>query len=270
MGKTEKIVVLGVLFLIVLILVVSLDPGTDTVLAGPQDGEVALGQPESLDPGVLGSVRALSGSPGSELQAGSSGSSGSELQAGLSGSSGSELPAEEVLGGAPAPGPTAATRAQDPIAAEEPPATRPGLLLGETQPIYEVPETPPDDWALRSLAGLSDHRFDPSLKVYTVSGGESFESLAERYYGDAVLGALLVRNNEGVQQLESGMQLLFPIHDDGIGDEQFYVVQQDDSLWKIAKKVYGKGYLWEQIFEANQDILASAEAVKPGMKLVIP
>lgn len=249
MGKTEKIVVLGVLFLIVLILVVSLDPGTDTVLAGPQDGEVALGQPQSLDPGILGSVRALSGS---------------------SGSSGSESPAEEVLGGAPAPGPTAATPAQDPIAAEEPPATRPGLLLGETQPIYEVPETPPDDWALRSLAGLSDHRFDPSLKVYTVSGGESFESLAERYYGDAVLGALLVRNNEGVQQLESGMQLLFPIHDDGIGDEQFYVVQQDDSLWKIAKKVYGKGYLWEQIFEANQDILASAEAVKPGMKLVIP
>ena len=142
--------------------------------------------------------------------------------------------------------------------------------MGETRPIYEVPETPPDDWALRSLAGLSDHRFDPTLKVYTVSGGETFESLAERYYGNSALTSLLTRNNEGVRQLSAGMQILFPIHDDGIGDEQLYVVQQDDSLWKIAKKFYGKGYLWEQIFEANQDVLINADAVKPGMKLVIP
>jgi len=151
-----------------------------------------------------------------------------------------------------------------------PPATGTTLLLGETRPIYAVPTAPPDDWALRSLAGLSDHRFDPSLKVYTVNGGETFESLAERYYNRAALSSLLERNNEGVHELTVGLQILIPIHDEGLGNEHIYEVQQDDSLWKIAKKVYGKGHLWQQIFEANQDVLVSADAVKPGMKLVIP
>lgn len=269
MGKTEKIVVLGVLFLIVLILVVSLDPGTDAVLAGSQDAEVALGQPQNLDPGVAGPERVSSESSGAPRGV---------------------QPAGDVLGAVPPPvaAPFTLDRrpGQDPeqdplldpgqapgagrLGTDARPAARPRLLLGETRPIYAVPETPPDDWALRSLAGLSDHRFDPTLKVYTVQGGETFESLAERYYEKATLASLLARNNEGVERLRAGMQILIPIHDDGIDDERLYVVQQDDSLWKIAKKVYGQGSLWDQIFAANQDVLVDADAVKPGMQLVIP
>ncbi|MEE8466978.1 MAG: hypothetical protein V3T22_00890, partial [Planctomycetota bacterium] len=174
MGKTEKIVVLGVLFLIVLILVVSLDPGTDAVLAGSQDAEVALGQPQNLDPGVAGPERVSSESSGAPRGV---------------------QPAGDVLGAVPPPvaAPFTLDRrsgqnpeqdpllepGQDPssgrLGTDARPADRPRLLLGETRPIYAVPETPPDDWALRSLAGLSDHRFDPTLKVYTVQGGETFE-----------------------------------------------------------------------------------------------
>lgn len=260
MGKTEKIVVLGVLFLIVLILVVSLDPGTDAVLAGSQEGEVALGQPENLDPGVAAPGLVLSDSSGAS----------SEVQpAGEFLAAAAPLTLDQKMGVDPGVDPRLDPRL-DRVGTDAPPATQPRLLLGEMRPIYAVPETPPDDWALRSLAGLSDHRFDPTLKVYTVNGGETFESLAERYYENAALTALLARNNEGVERLAAGMQILFPIHDDGIGDEQFYEVQQDDSLWKIAKQVYGQGHLWKQIFEANQDVLLDADAVKPGMQLVIP
>ncbi len=50
-----------------------------------------------------------------------------------------------------------------------------------------------------------------------------------------------------------------------------YVVQQGDTLWIIAKKVYGKGSQWHQIFEANRDRLSTPEAMlKIGMRLMIP
>lgn len=50
-----------------------------------------------------------------------------------------------------------------------------------------------------------------------------------------------------------------------------YVVQKGDTLWVIAKKVYGKGSQWHRIYDANRDRLASPEAnLKLGMKLAIP
>jgi nucleoid-associated protein YgaU len=47
-------------------------------------------------------------------------------------------------------------------------------------------------------------------------------------------------------------------------------VQEGDSLWRIAKKVYGAGHRWNEIWEANRDVLASEDDVTPGMTLVIP
>ena len=49
-----------------------------------------------------------------------------------------------------------------------------------------------------------------------------------------------------------------------------YTVQQGDTLWSIAQRLYGKGALWTQIFEANRDQLASPSQLRPGMRLVIP
>lgn len=50
-----------------------------------------------------------------------------------------------------------------------------------------------------------------------------------------------------------------------------YVVQKGDTLWVIAKKVYGKGSQWHRIYDANRDRLSSPEAnLKLGMKLSIP
>ncbi len=59
--------------------------------------------------------------------------------------------------------------------------------------------------------------------------------------------------------------------DTGIGMSTDYVVQRGDTLWVIAKKVYGKGSQWRRIYDANRDRLASPEAMlKLGMKLTIP
>jgi nucleoid-associated protein YgaU len=49
-----------------------------------------------------------------------------------------------------------------------------------------------------------------------------------------------------------------------------YVVVSGDSLSKIAKRFYGNGSAWKQIFEANTDILQDPNRIFPGQKLKIP
>lgn len=250
MGKVEKIVVLSVLFVIVLILVVSLDASKaqgSEVQAADQGGTSL---PSASR--VVSREPSEAASPSGDLSAGQD-----------------ELAEAE---------PTASTSDEAPEA-----APTEGLLLMEQlqEPVYEVPDEIPADWALRTLAGLSDHLFDPTHKVYAAKDGDTFESLAERYYGEASLAHLLRRANEGHEALEAGQQLLVPTHDDGLAEEvaaapelpegaRTYTAGYGESLWIIAKDHYGKGHKWPVIFEANQDRLRNPDFVPEGVTLVIP
>ena len=49
-----------------------------------------------------------------------------------------------------------------------------------------------------------------------------------------------------------------------------YTVQEDDSLWWIAVEYYGDGRRWQQIFEANRDILGNDALLSPGQTLTLP
>jgi len=49
-----------------------------------------------------------------------------------------------------------------------------------------------------------------------------------------------------------------------------YVVRPGDSLWKIAEKIYGKGYLWPQIYSANKDKIQNPQIIRPLQILKIP
>jgi nucleoid-associated protein YgaU len=49
-----------------------------------------------------------------------------------------------------------------------------------------------------------------------------------------------------------------------------HVVKDGESLWKIAKIELGDGGRWNEIFEANRDMLSKPEAVHAGMKLRVP
>jgi hypothetical protein len=49
-----------------------------------------------------------------------------------------------------------------------------------------------------------------------------------------------------------------------------YTVQPGDTLWVIARQVYGQGVLWRVIFEANRDILSEPGRLSPGQVLKIP
>lgn len=50
-----------------------------------------------------------------------------------------------------------------------------------------------------------------------------------------------------------------------------YKVTSNDSLWKIAQRVYGKGSLYMKIYEANKaKIGKDPNVIKAGMELIIP
>lgn len=49
-----------------------------------------------------------------------------------------------------------------------------------------------------------------------------------------------------------------------------YTVKKGDCLWNIAKKYYGKGYLYTKIAEANKDKIKKPNLILPGQVLIIP
>jgi len=50
-----------------------------------------------------------------------------------------------------------------------------------------------------------------------------------------------------------------------------YVVQANDSLYSIARDLYGRGTLWRRIRDANRDLVGSdGELIRPGQTLIIP
>ena len=49
-----------------------------------------------------------------------------------------------------------------------------------------------------------------------------------------------------------------------------YTVVDGDSLSKISLKVYGVAHRWEEIYEANKDVMKSADWLSIGMELYIP
>ncbi len=57
---------------------------------------------------------------------------------------------------------------------------------------------------------------------------------------------------------------------DGGKESQFHEVVSGDTLWKIAKKYYGKGSRYPEIFEANRPMLSHPDKIYVGQVLRIP
>lgn len=56
----------------------------------------------------------------------------------------------------------------------------------------------------------------------------------------------------------------------GKGKESEYTVAKGDSLWKIAKQVYGDGSQWKKIADANKGTVKNPNLIYPNQKLIIP
>src|SRR3989338_4552470 len=49
-----------------------------------------------------------------------------------------------------------------------------------------------------------------------------------------------------------------------------YVIQKNDSLWKIAEREMGKGTRWKYLYELNKDKIADPNKLKAGTTIIIP
>jgi nucleoid-associated protein YgaU len=48
-----------------------------------------------------------------------------------------------------------------------------------------------------------------------------------------------------------------------------YTVVKGDTIYKIARKLYGDGALWEQVVTRNRNVISNPCLIRPGMILKV-
>src|SRR5262249_34946026 len=148
---------------------------------------------------------------------------------------------------------------------------------------------------LKTMDGLQESYMTDAM-FYTWKAGDTFPTLAQRFYGDPSRLAILKRINEGRTDVQPGERVLVPVYDldaapaaapapavaspnpktktdvpksqeaaptaaaSSTSGPRYHVVKDGESLWKIAKQELGTGARWNDIYNANRDVLSSPEA----------
>ncbi|MEZ6014182.1 MAG: LysM peptidoglycan-binding domain-containing protein [Planctomycetota bacterium] len=125
-------------------------------------------------------------------------------------------------------------------------------------------------WDLNTLAGL-EATIDPEVFTALVRDGDTWASIAKRYYGDEGRARLLRRSNEGTV-LAAGKVVLVPAVDrlPNTPEVREVEVREGEGLWHVAKRALGDGNRWRELHEANRDRISNPDFVKPGTLLRLP
>ena len=76
---------------------------------------------------------------------------------------------------------------------------------------------------------------------------------------------LLAGNVEGVGKVEAGA-----LAGAGGKEAEFVLIQSGDTLWGVAERAYGNGARYQEIFEANREVIQNPDLIYPGQKIRIP
>ena len=274
MGNLEKLVVLTVIFLSGVVLAVSLNSTAED----PADGDSPSGNIAARAEGMPQAGGLTPAQPGTEMDL-----------AALGGEQRGGSQAADPSNGNPAgtsSGPALLSADVEPTGGEEV-FDGSGLAKGRLRPVSGLAET--------VITGFA---------IYTCTGSETFSSLARDLYGSGEYANVIRANNEGLDVLTSGDQLLVPLDarpapirdrahearpsrpaprtrnistpepiavDDELGStEVLHTVADGESLSTIAAHYYGKGSLWRRIYDHNRDVLDSPDRVREGTVLKIP
>ncbi|MEL6905712.1 MAG: LysM peptidoglycan-binding domain-containing protein [Planctomycetota bacterium] len=255
MGKTEKIVVLSVLSLVVVLFVWSLGGGGDSSAtereasygdASETDEAAGRGSTERLQ---RGGPLLVSEMPTEDPGAGSPGD-GSALERGGGASGEGEA---FVLPDFSPNGERGGERERESARSERRPDTvhmRPG-------------------WDLVTTVGLSA-TVNPDLLTYEVQPEDTWASIARDLYGQESKAALLRHNNEGMDAPAGTINV--PAKDElgALGEARIVEVLRGETLWGVAERTLGSGTRWRDIYEANEDVVPNPDYVAPGTVLTIP
>ncbi len=112
---------------------------------------------------------------------------------------------------------------------------------------------------------------NPGLESLKVEVHEGIATLTGEASSAAALekAVLMVGNALGIEEVKAdGVTIK-----DGssVGqDDEFYVIEKGDTLWKIAERVYGNGAQYSKIVDANSEVIKNADLIFPGQKIRIP
>jgi len=127
-----------------------------------------------------------------------------------------------------------------------------------------------------------DHQGGPATggRTWVVRRGDTFDGIARRLFGDASLAGEIARANPDVdpRRLRPGTTVRIPAlrgrrvgGDGGVRPQgRVHRVRRGDRLQTIARRHYGSTSAWPRIYEANRDVLAHPDRLRPGMRLRIP
>lgn len=266
MGKTEKLVLLSVVLVLVVLFVWSL---------GGDDGTQAAERDQAATDEARYGARSQDDSPGDRdgadgganmLTRGNSLLS-SELEADGVDPSVGALSDGEV-------GDAAIDRAGDPIALEPGPGEAPEGSAAEGVGTTEASGPPREvrmmpGWDLVTTIGL-EATVDPDMLLHRPDADATWESLASDLYGKPALADLLRHNNEG---METPGEVIFVPAKNDLGPEgtvRYVQVLQGETLWAVAERTLGSGSRWKEIYEANRDVVPDPDFLAPGTVLTIP
>lgn len=108
-----------------------------------------------------------------------------------------------------------------------------------------------------------------NLQVEVTDGVATIKGDAES--PEALEKAILMAGNAmGIQEVQAGEATVAGQQAQFGGDDEFYIIEKGDSLWKIAEKAYGNGSKYTAIFEANREVITDPDKIFPGQKIRIP
>lgn len=116
--------------------------------------------------------------------------------------------------------------------------------------------------------------------AYTVQAGDTLWKIAQKVYGNGALWNKIYADNKATikdpNKIYVGQVIMiYPIVGDGTvitsgNSTGNYVVQSGDTLWKIAKKKYGKSSKWRKIYKANKSTMSDPNKLRVGQVIVLP
>ncbi len=120
-------------------------------------------------------------------------------------------------------------------------------------------------------------RATATVITHTVSAGDTLWKIAEKYFGLGTYWTKIYEDNKdsisNPDRIYVGQKIMIYLTKSSAGETRMegtvYTVQSGDTLWKIARRVYGKGWRWRKIYDAN-DAIKDPEKIYVGQVIVIP
>ncbi len=113
---------------------------------------------------------------------------------------------------------------------------------------------------------------DETALGYTLAGVDGFWQIAPAQPVSPGLHRLRVDRVDAGGAVLARVETFFSRAElpSGLPEERFVIVQPGNSLWRIARRSYGKGIRYSVIFQANRDQIRDPELIYPGQIFVVP